>query len=247
MFVLLACQWSLVVSSSCCFAKDQTNVKQNKVADNDETKGDFGLTRIWKIHLHVTAENWKKMQPVGGGIPGFGPPPGGPNPFAPAPGGKPGDAPQPRQPSGVPPGPPAFGGPGGGPGGFRPGSFGFDFEYVKADIELDGQLFKEVGLRFKGNGSYMLSATSRKRPLKIDFNRYVAGQKFHGMQQINLHNNVMDPTHVRQALSYPVFQVAGIPSPRTAFADVSLTIDGECDHEPIGLYTLVEEIDKAFL
>ncbi len=67
------------------------------------------------------------------------------------------------------------------------------------------------------------------------------------MQQLNLHNNVMDPTHVRQALSYPVFQAAGVASPRTAFAEVSLTIDGECDREPLGLYTLVEEIDKAFL
>ncbi len=129
----------------------------------------------------------------------------------------------------------------------RPGSFGFEFEYVQADIELDGKVFAEIGLRFKGNGSYMLSQSTRKRPFKIDFNRFHDDQRFHGMQQLNLHNNVMDPTHVRQALSYPVFQAAGIPSPRTAFADVSLTIDGECDHEPLGLYTLVEEIDKAFL
>ena len=57
----------------------------------------------------------------------------------------------------------------------------------------------------------------------------------------------MDPTHARQALSYPVYQAAGIAAPRTAFADVSLTIDGECDHQPLGIYTLVEEVDKAFL
>jgi hypothetical protein len=92
-----------------------------------------------------------------------------------------------------------------------------------------------------------MSASGRKRPFKIDFDRFVDGQKFHGMQQLNLHNNAMDPTHVRQALSYRVFQEAGIASPRTAFAEVSLTIDGECDHEPLGLYTLVEEIDKSFL
>ena len=226
-------------SNGVCFAKDETQAGKNTARATDETDGDFGLTRVWKIHLHVTAENWKAMQPVGSGFPGFGPPPGER---------KPNEAPQPPA---SPPGPPAFGGPGSGPGagpgGFRPGSFGFNFEYVKADAELDGQAFKEVGLRFKGNGSYMLSAGSRKRPFKIDFNRYVDGQKFHGMQQFNLHSNVMDPTHARQALSYAVFQAAGIPSPRTAFAEVSLTIDGECDHEPLGLYTLVEEIDKAFL
>ena len=185
------------------------------------------------------------MQPAAGGFPGFGPPPpGGGFPGGPPAGASPPKSGEERKPNAAPPAPPAFGGPG---GAFRPGSFGFDFEYVKADVELDGQLIKEVGLRFKGNGSYMLSAATRKRPFKIDFDRFVDGQKFHGMQQLNLHNNVMDPTHVRQALSYPVFQAAGIASPRTAFAEVSLTIDGECDHEPLGLYTLVEEIDKAFL
>ncbi len=236
MAALLACIWCALFGFSDCFAEPPAK---------DESDGDFGLTRVWKIHLHVSAENWKTMQPAAGGFPGFGPPPPGGG----FPGGPATDASTPKsgeepKPNAAPPAPPAFGGPG---GAFRPGSFGFDFEYVKADVELDGQTIRDVGLRFKGNGSYMLSAATRKRPFKIDFDRYVDGQKFHGMQQLNLHNNVMDPTHVRQALSYPVFQAAGIASPRTAFAEVSLTIDGECDHEPLGLYTLVEEIDKAFL
>jgi spore coat protein CotH len=118
---------------------------------------------------------------------------------------------------------------------------------VKADIELDGQILRDVGLRFKGNGTYMMSASGRKRPFKVDFNRFVDDQRFHGLQQLNLHNNVMDPTQVRQAISYPVFQTAGVPSPRTSFAEVFLTIDGECDRERLGLYTVVEEVDKAFL
>ncbi|MBC7821074.1 MAG: CotH kinase family protein [Planctomycetaceae bacterium] len=227
MATLLAGTWCALACVSVCFAENQAEVRAK-----DDSDGDFGLTRIWKIHLHVLAENWKSMQPAAGGFPGFGPPPPG--------GGRP-NAGTERKPNDAPP---AFGGPG---GAFRPGSFGFEFEYVKADVELDGQTMKDVGLRFKGNGSYMLSAATRKRPFKIDFNRYVDGQKFHGMQQLNLHNNVMDPTHVRQALSYSVFQAAGVASPRTAFAEVSLTIDGERDHEPLGLYTLVEEIDKAFL
>ena len=223
---LLVCT-SMLVGASHVFAEDKPEARIK-----DDTDSVFGLTRVWKIHLHVSAENWKTMQPAAGGFPGFGPPPPGggrPNPGTER---KPNDAPQ------------APGGPG---IAFRPGSFGFDFEYVKADVELDGQTIHDVGLRFKGNGSYMLSAASRKRPFKIDFNRYVDGQKFQGMQQLNLHNNVMDPTHVRQALSYAVFQAAGVASPRTAFAEVSLTIDGEREHESLGLYTLVEEIDKAFL
>lgn len=223
---LLVCT-SLLVSTSQLFAEDKPEAQIK-----DDSDSVFGLTSVWKIHLHVSAENWKTMQPAGGGFPGFGPPPPG--------GGRPNPGTE-RKPNDAPPAP-------GGPGvPFRPGSFGFDFEYVKADVELDGQTIQDVGLRFKGNGSYMLSAATRKRPFKIDFNRYVDGQKFHGMQQLNLHNNVMDPTHVRQALSYAVFQAAGVASPRTAFAEVSLTIDGERERESLGLYTLVEEIDKAFL
>ena len=232
--VLSICS-AVLASASAGFAEDKA---ETRAVDNSDSV--FGLTRVWKIHLHVSAENWKTMQPATGGFPGFGPPP-------------PGD----RVPGGPPPGPPPAqgaappqpnrGGPAGPGPGFRPGSFGYEFDYVKADIELDGEVIKEVGLRFKGNGTYMLSASSRKRPFKIDFNRFIDNQRFHGMQQLNLHNNVMDPTHVRQALSYPVFQAAGVPSPRTAFAEVTLTIDGECDHESLGLYTLVEEIDKAFL
>ncbi len=242
-FVALAC-------ASKSFAEDRADIRIK-----DDSDSVFGLTRVWKIHLHVSAENWKAMQPTTGGFPGFGPPPpgggvpGGPPPGAPpAPGAAP---PQPNRggPGGPGPGGPGPGGPGpGGPGpGFRPGSFGYEFDYVKADIELDGEVVKEVGLRFKGNGTYMLSGASRKRPFKVDFNRYVGDQRFHGMQQLNLHNNVMDPTHVRQSLSYPVFQAAGVPSPRTAFAEVTLTIDGELERESLGLYTLVEEVDKAFL
>ena len=227
----------------------------------DDSNEVFGLTRVWNIHLHVSAENWKSMQPAQRGFPGFGPPaPGGGGPgFPPAEGGRPG-VPAERKPGSLPPvspaGPPAPGdaargpfpaGPGGPGPALRPGSFGFEFEYVRADVEWDGETLKDIGLRFKGNGSYMMSSSGRKRPFKMDFNHFVDGQKFHGLQQINLHSDAMDPTHVRQVLSYPVFAAAGIPSPRTAFAEVTLTIDGECDHELLGLYTVVEEVDKGFL
>lgn len=201
---------------------------QERAVDSSDSV--FGLTRVWKIHLEVSSAQWKAMQPQGGGLP-FGPPGSAPRP-----------APSGELPRGPQPGPGAAPGPG-----FRPGSFGYEFDYVPADVEWNGERIAKVGLRFKGNGTYMVSAQQRKRPFKIDFNRYVDDQRFHGLQQVNLHNNVMDPTHLRQALSYAVFQAAGIPTPRTAFAEVTLTIPGECDHESLGLYTLVEEIDKAFL
>lgn len=225
-----------VISTSFIFAQE------SKV---DPSSDVFGLTKLWKIHVQLTQENWDKMQPQGGGFPMFGPPgmqPGGMQPG--------------MQRQGMPPGSqrgPAGGAGGGSVGGARPqpmarpGSFGFEFDYAVADIEIGDEQFKNVGLRFKGNGTYMMSASSRKRPMKIDFNRNEEKQKFHGLQQLNLHNDVMDPTHLKSALSYSAFSNVGIPSPRTAFAEVTLTIDGVCDREFLGLYTMVEEIDKSFL
>ncbi|MFO0940251.1 MAG: CotH kinase family protein [Pirellulales bacterium] len=203
---------------------------KSKSGTNDDSDSVFGLTKVWQIHIHLSEENWNKMQPTGGGFPpmGFGPPPAA---------GSPGAAPGRTS-----------GGPAGNqPAPFRPGSFGFEFDYVSADIQIGEEILKNVGLRFKGNGTYMMSASTRKRPFKLDFNRYQEDQRFHGLQQLNLHNDIMDPTHLKSAVSYNVFRVANVAAPRTAFAEVRLTIDGVCDKEFLGLYSLVEEIDKAFL
>ena len=58
--------------ASAGFADDQ---REAPVKDDSDSV--FGLMRVWKIQLHVSAENWKTMQPAAGeGFPGFGPPPG---------------------------------------------------------------------------------------------------------------------------------------------------------------------------
>ncbi len=132
------------------------------------------------------------------------------------------------------------------------GQFGHEFVWVKASFEHGsaehgGTLLAEVGLRFKGNSSYALATHSLKRPMKVDFDRDVKGQSFRGMTQINLHNNALDPSHLREALSYWVFREAKVAAPRTAYALVYLTVDGVHARKLLGLYTLVEEVDEAFL
>src|SRR5205823_2357852 len=37
------------------------------------------------------------------------------------------------------------------------------------------------------------------------------------------------------------------PAPRTTFAQVMMSIPGKYDHELLGLYTVVEQVDKTFL
>src|SRR5262249_53178961 len=143
----------------------------------------------------------------------------------------------------------------GGPGGFAPPQpaddknadvhrnigFGLTFPWSHATFSAGGETYKNVGLRFKGNASYMASSRGLKRNLKIDFNHYDEEQSFHGLKSINLNAGAMDPTKAHEALSYAIFRAAGVPAPRTAFAQVTLTIPGKFDRELLGAYTLVEQ------
>jgi hypothetical protein len=127
------------------------------------------------------------------------------------------------------------------------GSFGLDFVYVKGTLEIDGKTYKDVGVRFKGGGTYVTSQGRLKRPFKIDLARSVPGQNFHGLRKLTLNNNVMDPTCAREVLSYGVYRSLAVPCPRTAYAQLTITVPGKYDKQLAGLYTLVEPIDKTFL
>src|SRR5262249_1098210 len=51
----------------------------------------------------------------------------------------------------------------------------------------------------------------------------------------------------REVLAYSVFRATRVPAPRTAFAEVTLTVPGKYDKEYVGLYAVVEGVDKRFL
>jgi spore coat protein H len=126
-------------------------------------------------------------------------------------------------------------------------NFGYEFEFVSADVEVDGQTFPNVGLRYKGSGSYLASQFRAKRSFKIDFDRNDEDQTFRGLAKLNLNSGALDPTRIREVLAYAVFRAAGVPAPRTAFAEVTLTVPGRYDAEYLGLYTVVEQVDEPFL
>ena len=91
--------------------------------------------------------------------------------------------------------------------------FGNKFGYAKADITIDGEVFKDAGLRFKGNSSYRFAGRSLKKPFKIDTNRFIKGQKFHGRTKINLSNAFLDSAFMKEKLGYEIYRAAGIPTP----------------------------------
>lgn len=178
-------------------------------ASQDKAAALLNTGKVWKVEVQLSRENWRAMQPKGGGPPGFGGPP------------MPG-----RQ------------------QGFK---FSYEFPYVKGTTVFDGETLADIGIRFKGNGTYLMSANGIKRSFRLDFNRFTENGSFRGLKAITLNNNVMDTTRIREAAGYDVFRAAGVPAPRTAFTEVSLHVPDRYDHELLGVYTAVEPIDKAFL
>jgi spore coat protein H len=126
-------------------------------------------------------------------------------------------------------------------------SQGIEFEYVHANLEFDGVLFRDVGVRFKGNGTFVSSRFSGKVPFKVDLNKYVKGQKIAGVSTLNFHNNIQDAGWMHEPIAYRLYRDAGIPSPRTAYVRLFMTVTGQTARRYLGLYSLVENVDANFL
>lgn len=144
-------------------------------------------------------------------------------------------------------GPPGFGPPRAQPEGTHRNTFGVDFPWAQGDLTFDGETLKQVGVRYKGNYTYMATTRSLKKSMKVDMNKHVDGQKLDGLSMLNLHCGVSDPTRSRESLSYAYFRSAGVPAPRTVFMELSLTVPGKYDKEHVGVYTVTEQVNKAFL
>ncbi len=125
-------------------------------------------------------------------------------------------------------------------------AFGIDFPTVHADLQFAGATFKDVAVRYKGNGTFVESRNSLKRSFKIELNKFVKGQKLAEVVTLNLHNCVTDASYMNEVLSHRLFHDAGIAAPRTAYARVYVTVPGKHDHRYFGLYSLVENVDAHF-
>jgi putative membrane-bound dehydrogenase-like protein len=124
--------------------------------------------------------------------------------------------------------------------------FGTAFPWAQAEFTADGKTLPKVGIRYSGDITYFTSGQRLKRPLKIAFDK-VQDQQFQGMSSVQLHAMPLDPAKSREVIAFGIFRAAGVPAPRTAFAEVTLTVPGKHDKEYLGLYTAVESVDQRFV
>ncbi len=115
-----------------------------------------------------------------------------------------------------------------------------DPEYIPAEFDWAGTHFDSIGVRFKGNSSYN-SYPGVKKSFKLDIDRYDSTQNLDGLDKLNLNNQFMDPSFVREICAYEIAEAAGLASCRTNYA--ALSINGEY----WGFYVLVEQVDQEFI
>jgi len=116
-------------------------------------------------------------------------------------------------------------------------------QYVRADFWFDGELVPDVAVRPKGNSSLRSTADSGspRFSLKVDFNLFNKARTFRGLKKLNFNNGWSDPTLIRERLAYELFAEMDIPTPRSSFVDLWV------NDTHLGVYTMVEQIDKTFL
>lgn len=110
-------------------------------------------------------------------------------------------------------------------------------EYYPCDFEWKGIKVRNVGIRSRGTGS----RSGVKPGLRIDFDRYTSGQKFLGLKSFVLRNNSQDNTNLHERLSMLLFRRMGEQAPRETHAKMYV------NDQYVGLFTVVESIDKDFL
>jgi spore coat protein CotH len=109
--------------------------------------------------------------------------------------------------------------------------------YYPADMTWNGQTVRNVGIRSRGLGS----RSSTKPGLRVDFDRYSAGQHFLGLKSLVLDNLTQDKTGIRETATMRLYTRLGIPAPRETHT--RLYVNGAY----AGLYGLVESVDKTMM
>lgn len=115
-----------------------------------------------------------------------------------------------------------------------------DHEYMASFKFIRGEYshtIDSVGFRLRGN----TSRNSQKKSFKVSLNTFIPGQKFMGVEKLNLNGEHNDPSISRARICWKLFRDAEVPAPRSNH--VELYINGEYR----GLYINVEHIDEEFV
>ena len=116
-------------------------------------------------------------------------------------------------------------------------------EYIPATVIINGVTVENVGIRPKGNSSLSTVAqddTTDRFSFKIEFDHYITGQTWLGLDKIVINNMQGDATYMKEYISYDIMSYIGVETPLYAFADISL------NGETWGFYLAVECLEDSY-
>jgi spore coat protein H len=115
-----------------------------------------------------------------------------------------------------------------------------DRPQVRATVSDGTRTYKDVALHLKGAAGSFRPINDRPG-MTLNFDKFVKGQNFHGIEKLSLNNSVQDPSYIMEKFSRELYLKAGVPVPRTDYALVTL------NGRNLGLYVLAEGFNKQFL
>ena len=116
-------------------------------------------------------------------------------------------------------------------------------EYYTAAMVIDGEAYKNIAIRGKGNTSLstVSSMDSDRYSFKVEFDHYDNSITYHGLDKLSLNNLIQDTTMMKDYLTYTMMNEFEAAAPLCSF--VYITINGE----DWGLYLAVEGVEDSFL
>lgn len=116
-------------------------------------------------------------------------------------------------------------------------------EYSSCAVVIDGESYKNIAIRAKGNTSLSQVANygNDRYSFKLEFDHYNDATTYHGLDKLCLNNIIQDNTYMKDYLCYTMMNYAGVNSPLCSFAYI--TVNGE----DWGLYLAVESVEDSFL
>lgn len=115
-------------------------------------------------------------------------------------------------------------------------------ECYDAMVTVDGETYYHVGLRTKGNVTLIQSIVRDwdRYSLVVEFGAFDSSQRYYGLDELVLNNNICDSSFMRDYLCYDMMRSMGVPAPLISFTAVYL------NGEYLGLYTAIENMAESF-
>lgn len=116
-------------------------------------------------------------------------------------------------------------------------------EYMSCTLVIDGEEYKNVAIRAKGNTSLTSVASygNNRYSFKIEFDHYKDGNSYYGLDKLILNNLIQDNTYMKDYLTYQLMNSMGADAPLCSYTNIRV------NGKEWGLYLALEAVEDSFL